>query len=192
MPRLELTRHRIQAQGLGCVKECYQKGARDETWCAQTTSCLLLLPRLPSLRRAHRLVPRLHPGFSDVQDIPSLFNVIEELETALSLGSKSGSTRNKSGSGWTTTRRRPDFPRVNETSDRVTVELACSFCRFFLMALIAGRCTAYLALFTSNFTTSPHLTRAHILSYTITRNANRSRQCVSASHRGSGHVYEGR
>lgn len=124
MPRLELTRHRrIQAQGLGCVKECYQKGARDETWCAQTTSCLLLLPRLPSLRRAHRLVPRLHPGFSDVQDIPSLFNVIEELETALSLGSKSGSTRNKSGSGWTTTRRRPDFPRVNETSDRVTVEV---------------------------------------------------------------------
>lgn len=104
VPRLELTRHRIQAQGLGCVKECYQKGARDETW-------------------AHRLVPRLHPGFSDVQDIPSLFNVIEELETALSLGSKSGSTRNKSGSGWTTTRRRPDFPRVNETSDRVTVEV---------------------------------------------------------------------
>ena len=109
---------------------------------------------------------------------------------------------------------RPNIPRVNETSDRVTVEVGLPsvslpflfffsapslrahsfflFCLFFLITLVAERCIAYSFVFTFNFTTSPHLTRAHILSHAISRNTNRARQSVSASHRDSGDVYEER
>ena len=59
-----------------------------------------------------------------------------------------------------------------------------------LVALISGKCTACLSGFTSHSMTSPHLTQAHKLSNTISRNANWAHQCVSASHRYAGQLHE--